>query len=154
MTGEEERGSGGFKQAIKDNIGTFEGRFTSHHITSHHITSHHITSSISHHIIHITSHHITSHHITSHHITSHHITSHYFTSHHITSHHIAGASAILVSNNYWIDDVRPCLTIGMRGAINCELSVSGPRWEWQRGIIVILNTCHCVIKQHQSALGR
>ena len=59
--GEEERGSGGFKDAIHANLGWFEG-----------------------------------------------------------------TKAILVSNNYWIDDVRPCLNVGMRGAINLDIAVSGP----------------------------
>ena len=37
-----------------------------------------------------------------------------------------GTKAILVSNNYWIDDVRPCLNVGMRGTINLDITVSGP----------------------------
>jgi hypothetical protein len=31
------------------------------------------------------------------------------------------ADLIVVSNNYWITDTRPCLTYGMRGSINMEV---------------------------------
>ena len=37
-----------------------------------------------------------------------------------------GTKAILVSNNYWIDDIRPSLNIGMRGSINIIVVISGP----------------------------
>lgn len=34
-------------------------------------------------------------------------------------------AAIVISNNYWIDDHRPCLTYGMRGVIDANLQVIG-----------------------------
>ena len=34
-------------------------------------------------------------------------------------------AAIVISNNYWIDDHRPCLTYGMRGVIDASVQVVG-----------------------------
>jgi hypothetical protein len=34
---------------------------------------------------------------------------------------------VLVSNNYWIDESRPCLTYGTRGVINFNVCIEGAR---------------------------
>eukprot|EP00050_Salpingoeca_kvevrii_P022695 m.130709 g.130709 ORF g.130709 m.130709 type:complete len:1157 (-) comp9793_c1_seq2:1936-5406(-) len=38
---------------------------------------------------------------------------------------LSDVSTILVSNNYWIDETRPCLTYGMRGVLEFHISISG-----------------------------
>eukprot|EP00750_Incisomonas_marina_P006935 INCI14741.8.p1 GENE.INCI14741.8~~INCI14741.8.p1 ORF type:complete len:548 (-),score=86.26 INCI14741.8:300-1817(-) len=40
-------------------------------------------------------------------------------------HWFRNPSAILISNNYWIDDHTPCLTYGMRGVIDLEVQIQG-----------------------------
>ena len=42
--------------------------------------------------------------------------------------------AIVISNNYWIDEVTPCITYGMRGVIDLEIWVSGPRRDLHSGV--------------------
>ena len=41
---------------------------------------------------------------------------------------------IIVSNNYWVSDDRPCLTYGMRGTIDFDVTVAGPRRELHSGV--------------------
>ncbi|KAG8893744.1 hypothetical protein FRC01_013378, partial [Tulasnella sp. 417] len=38
---------------------------------------------------------------------------------------IGNIDAILVSNSYWIDDARPCITYGLRGVIHATIEVQG-----------------------------
>ncbi|KAG8923467.1 hypothetical protein FRC00_006232 [Tulasnella sp. 408] len=38
---------------------------------------------------------------------------------------IGHIDAILVSNSYWIDDARPCITYGLRGVIHATIEVQG-----------------------------
>ncbi|KNC71004.1 hypothetical protein SARC_16464, partial [Sphaeroforma arctica JP610] len=45
-----------------------------------------------------------------------------------------GVDALIVSNNYWLDDERPCLTYGMRGNINIEVTVDGPGHDLHSGM--------------------
>ena len=41
---------------------------------------------------------------------------------------------VLVSNNYWVGEDQPCLTYGLRGIIDTEISVSGPARDLHSGI--------------------
>lgn len=41
---------------------------------------------------------------------------------------------VLVSNNYWIDDTRPCLTYGTRGVIHINVVISGPSRDLHSGV--------------------
>ncbi|GBG24052.1 Cys-Gly metallodipeptidase dug1 [Hondaea fermentalgiana] len=41
---------------------------------------------------------------------------------------------VLISNNYWLDDKRPCLTYGMRGVIDLEVEVQGPTKDLHAGV--------------------
>ncbi|EGD74704.1 hypothetical protein PTSG_06065 [Salpingoeca rosetta] len=41
---------------------------------------------------------------------------------------------IFISNNYWIDDERPCLTYAMRGHIRMVVSVQGPKQNVHAGV--------------------
>eukprot|EP00047_Mylnosiga_fluctuans_P012762 m.27711 g.27711 ORF g.27711 m.27711 type:complete len:1166 (+) comp4449_c0_seq1:65-3562(+) len=43
-------------------------------------------------------------------------------------------SMILVSNNYWLDDGRPCLTYGTRGVINVNVTLAGPSRNLHSGV--------------------
>eukprot|EP01134_Creolimax_fragrantissima_P007853 CFRG7853T1 len=45
-----------------------------------------------------------------------------------------GVDTILISNNYWLDDQRPCLTYGMRGNINLEVTIDGPSHDLHSGM--------------------
>jgi acetylornithine deacetylase/succinyl-diaminopimelate desuccinylase-like protein len=47
---------------------------------------------------------------------------------------LSNLALILVSNNYWIDETRPCLTYGMRGLVNLTISVSGPSHNLHSGV--------------------
>ncbi|KAG8907880.1 hypothetical protein FRB99_001739 [Tulasnella sp. 403] len=38
---------------------------------------------------------------------------------------IGHIDAILVSNSYWIDDMRPCVTYGLRGVVHATVEISG-----------------------------
>ena len=40
---------------------------------------------------------------------------------------VSNLALILVSNNDWIDETRPCLTYGMRGLVNMQVTVSAPK---------------------------
>lgn len=42
--------------------------------------------------------------------------------------------AIIISNNYWIDEATPCITYGMRGVIDLEIWVSGPSKDLHSGV--------------------
>jgi len=41
---------------------------------------------------------------------------------------------ILISNNYWIDDDRPCLTYSMRGVIDLKVEITGPGKDLHAGV--------------------
>eukprot|EP00123_Amoebidium_parasiticum_P016955 comp23657_c0_seq1/m.40423 comp23657_c0_seq1/g.40423 ORF comp23657_c0_seq1/g.40423 comp23657_c0_seq1/m.40423 type:complete len:1229 (-) comp23657_c0_seq1:226-3912(-) len=45
-----------------------------------------------------------------------------------------GTDMVLVSNNYWLSEEQPCLTWGMRGIINLEVTVSGPKQNLHSGV--------------------
>jgi len=45
-----------------------------------------------------------------------------------------GVDLILISNSYWSGDRRPCLTYGMRGALDVEVRVSGPPRNLHSGV--------------------
>jgi acetylornithine deacetylase/succinyl-diaminopimelate desuccinylase-like protein len=45
-----------------------------------------------------------------------------------------GTQAIIISNNYWIDDETPCLTYGMRGVIDFEVCVKGANKDLHAGV--------------------
>jgi di- and tripeptidase len=46
----------------------------------------------------------------------------------------ADTTHILVANNYWLGDTRPCLTYGMRGVIKMRIEVSGPAGDAHSGV--------------------
>eukprot|EP00911_Craspedida_sp_UC1_P001366 UC1_evm1s1030 len=41
---------------------------------------------------------------------------------------------VLISNTYWVDDTRPCLTYGMRGVIKLDVVVQGPARNLHSGV--------------------
>jgi acetylornithine deacetylase/succinyl-diaminopimelate desuccinylase-like protein/WD40 repeat protein len=49
-------------------------------------------------------------------------------------HWFEGCRGILICNNYWIDDEKPCLTYGMRGVIDAEVWVSGGSKDLHSGV--------------------
>ena len=49
-------------------------------------------------------------------------------------HWFEGCKAVVISNNYWVDNERPCLTYGMRGVIDLEMWVHGPKRDLHAGV--------------------
>eukprot|EP00048_Salpingoeca_helianthica_P005901 m.93046 g.93046 ORF g.93046 m.93046 type:complete len:1282 (+) comp13796_c0_seq2:297-4142(+) len=47
---------------------------------------------------------------------------------------LENVSMVLVSNNYWIDDSRPCLTYGTRGVVHVNVSLMGPSHDVHSGV--------------------
>lgn len=50
------------------------------------------------------------------------------------SSYIGKTDLVLISNNYWIGDDRPCITYGLRGVVHMKVSVSGPKHSTHSGV--------------------
>eukprot|EP00741_Cyanophora_paradoxa_P020844 tig00021314_g20122.t1 len=47
---------------------------------------------------------------------------------------LADTQVILVSNNYWLGESRPCVTFGMRGRVQIELEITGCKRDLHSGV--------------------
>eukprot|EP00172_Hildenbrandia_rubra_P001884 Plantae.Rhodophyta-Hildenbrandia_rubra.ctg24995.p1 GENE.Plantae.Rhodophyta-Hildenbrandia_rubra.ctg24995~~Plantae.Rhodophyta-Hildenbrandia_rubra.ctg24995.p1 ORF type:complete len:424 (+),score=61.98 Plantae.Rhodophyta-Hildenbrandia_rubra.ctg24995:1719-2990(+) len=50
------------------------------------------------------------------------------------SHWFINTDVILTSNSYWLGENRPCITYGMRGVVDLEITVSGPKKNLHSGV--------------------